>query len=105
MIGEKGNLSQIMHWIKTHPAKRWNSIHGSTDHLWGERYFARMVKDRCDFSFIMQYIDDNPVKAGLARETGDWKASGAYYVRNNLSGIVDYNSIDRIPYIKLLPPP
>jgi putative transposase len=28
--GEKGNLSQIMHWMKTHSAKRWNRIHGSS---------------------------------------------------------------------------
>ncbi|GHV81332.1 hypothetical protein AGMMS49944_31230 [Spirochaetia bacterium] len=80
-------------------------MHGSTNHLWGERYFARMVKDPRDFSFIMHYIDNNPVKAGLSCEAGDWKASGAYYVRNNLSDLVDYNSIDRIPYIKLLPKP
>ena len=33
--GEGASLSRIMQWIKTHSAKRWNSIHGSTDHLWG----------------------------------------------------------------------
>ncbi|GHV75036.1 hypothetical protein AGMMS49940_23380 [Spirochaetia bacterium] len=30
-------------------------------------------------------------RSGLSLEAGDWKASGAYYVRNNLSGLVDYN--------------
>jgi putative transposase len=26
-------LSEIMQWIKAQSAKRWNTIHGSTDHL------------------------------------------------------------------------
>jgi REP element-mobilizing transposase RayT len=48
--GEGGDLTRIMHWIKTHSAKRWNRIHGSTDHLWGARYFARPIKDPGDWT-------------------------------------------------------
>jgi REP element-mobilizing transposase RayT len=101
--GEKGDLSRIMQWIKTHSAKRWNRIHGSTDHLWGERYFARCIKDPGEYFYVMEYIDQNPVKAGLAQTTGEWKASGAYYIRNNLSGLVDYTDTARLSYVRLLP--
>ena len=38
-------LSRIIQWIKTRSAKHWNQIHGSTDHMWGERYFARSIKN------------------------------------------------------------
>jgi putative transposase len=103
--GERGSLAQIMHWVKTHSAKRWNRIHGSTGHLWGQRYFARALKDPRDHAYVMEYIDRNPVKAGLAQAVGDWKASGAYYIRHNRVGLVDYTHLDRLPYIKLLPPP
>jgi putative transposase len=41
--GEGENLSRIMQWIKTHSAKRWNRIYGSTDRLRGERRFARRI--------------------------------------------------------------
>jgi putative transposase len=99
------NLSKIMQWIKTHSAKRWNSIHGSTDHLWGDRFFARPVKDLGDYFFVMDYIDKNPIKAGLALSPAEWKPGGAYYIANNKPGLVDFNSLDRIPYIKLLPKP
>jgi REP element-mobilizing transposase RayT len=101
--GEKGNLSRIMHWIKTHSAKRWNRIHGSTDHLWGTRYFARPVKDSRDYFSVMDYIDQNPVKAGLAEAVGEWKASGAYYIRHNLPGLVHYTGMTRLSYVRLLP--
>jgi putative transposase len=74
--GERGNFSQIMHWIKTHSAKRWNRIHGSTDHLWRARYFARVIKDPRDYFSVMEYIDQNPVKAGLALDAGDMESFG-----------------------------
>jgi putative transposase len=94
-----------MHWIKTHSAKRWNHIHGSTDHLWGRRYFARIIKDLRDYFFVMEYIDQNPIKAGLIQSLGEWKASGAYYIRHNFSGMVDYTDQTRLPYISQLPAP
>jgi putative transposase len=54
------SLSRIMQWIKTHSAKRWNSIHGSTDHLWGSRYFARAVKDLGDEAVAkLQFCNSN----------------------------------------------
>ena len=96
-------LSQIMHWIKTHSAKRWNSIHGSIDHLWGSRFFARMVQDIREFLFVMQYIDQNPVKAGLAGSPSDWKDSGAYHIAHAIPGLVDYTPQTRQTHIKLLP--
>ena len=99
------NLSKIMQWIKAHSAKRWNFIHGSSDHLWGERFFARALKDRREYFFVHNYIDQNPVKAGLVHNPQDWKASGAYYIANDVNSIVDYIPMERQTYIKLLPPP
>jgi len=97
-------LNEIMQWIKTRSAKRWNTIHGSTDHLWGNRYFARAVKDQQEYEFIMNYIDQNPVVVGLAAAPAEWKASGAFYKAHNIPGLVDFIQNDRQPYIKLLSP-
>jgi putative transposase len=101
--GEGENLSRIMQWVKTHSAKRWNRIHGSTDHVWGERYFARIVKEGREYSQAMDYIDRNPVKAGLVQDVGEWKACGAYCIRHNLSGLVDYTGLPRLSYVRLIP--
>ncbi|MCL2412187.1 MAG: transposase [Treponema sp.] len=86
---EGTNLSMVMQWIKTRSAKCWNRIHGSTDHMWGHRYFARNVKEPQEFENTMAYIDQNPVKAGLAEKPEDWKASGAFYRAQNITGLVD----------------
>ena len=100
--GKGTNLSMIMHWIKTMSAKRWNSIHGSIDHVWGHRYFSRAVKDEEEFEFLINYIDQNPVTAGLAPAPEEWKASGAYYKTRNIPGLVDFTLEERQPCIKLL---
>jgi putative transposase len=96
------NLSRIMQWIKTHSAKRWNQIHGSTDHLWGDRFFARIINEPRDYVKVMDYINQNPVKAALVEKPEDWKASGAYYVCNDIPGLVDYTALEHLSYIKLL---
>jgi putative transposase len=86
-----GDLSRIMQWIKTNSAKWYNSIRGTSNHVWGERYFERVVKTPEDYSTVMAYIDRNPVKAGLVRSVGDWEESGAYYIQHGLTGFVDYD--------------
>jgi putative transposase len=96
------SLSGIMQWIKTHSAKRWNFIHGSINHLWGDRFFSRVIEGPFDYFSVMNYIDRNPVKSGLVSAPEDWKASGAYHKARNIHGLVDFDHLDRLPYIKLL---
>jgi len=87
---EGTNLSMIMHWLKTRSAKRWNGMNSSTDHLWGHRYFARAIKDQEEFETVMDYIDQNPVKAELVKTPAAWEESGTFYKANNISGLVDF---------------
>jgi putative transposase len=71
------NLSVIMQWVKINSAKYWNKIHGSIDHLWGTRYFARAIKDQHEYNFVMNYIDQNAVVVGLAPSPEDWEQISA----------------------------
>jgi len=87
--GSGTNLSRIVQWIKTHSAKRWNRVNRSIDHLWGERFFSRQIKDLTDYLFVQNYIDQNPVKAGLVSKPQDWEDCGAYYLVNGVSGFIE----------------
>jgi putative transposase len=100
--GETATLSTIMHWIKTNSAKRWNFIHGSKDHVWGNRYFARAIKEPLEYYSVMNYIDQNPVVAGLSPTPAEWKSSGAFYKAQNVPGLVDFILTERLSYIKLI---
>ena len=97
------NLSVIMKWIKVISAKRWNFIHGAADHLWGARYYARAIKHNEEYDAVMEYIDQNPVTAGLVTSPEEWKASGAYYKKNELS-LVDISLYEPPKKYLCLPP-
>jgi len=97
-------LNRIIQWIKTRSARHWNCIHGSIDHVWGERYYARAIRNSEEYNFVNNYIDQNPVVVGLVPTPADWKASGTYYKARNISGLVDFEPLERQPYIKLIPP-
>jgi putative transposase len=98
--GPGGNLSQIMHWVKTHSSKRWNELHGSTGHLWGNRFFARPVTDLRGYLSVMDYIDQNPVKAKLSSCIGEWEACGAYHIQENIKELVDYDNFTQSLYTR-----
>ena len=83
------NLSRIIQWIKTRSARRWNYIYDLRDHMWGERFFSRPIKDPQDFESISDYIDQNPVKAGLVQQAEDFELSGAYHVANKITTLID----------------
>ena len=103
---EGTRLSSIMHWIKMQSAKRWNFMNGSSNHLWGYRYYSRLIKDQQDYDNVMEYIDQNPVKEGLTAIPVEWKASGAFYKAHGLTELVDYDPSEQAKYfdVKLLLP-
>jgi hypothetical protein len=62
----------------------------------GNRYFARTIRNPQEFEYVMDYIDQNPVKVGLAVNPADWKASEAYYKAQNIPGLVDFSLTERL---------
>ena len=84
------NLSRIMQWIKTKSAKLWNRKYNSRGHLWGERFFSRIIKDSNDFLTVSNYIEQNPVIAGLTHYPHEWRYSGAFYIWNDIEGFIDH---------------
>ena len=99
---EGTSLSRIMQWIKTRSAKRWNFVHGSENHLWGDRFFARAIKDTYEFYHVMNYIDQNPVAGGLVADPAQWQASSAFYKARGITGLVEFTRHERQSYIKQL---
>jgi putative transposase len=87
--GKNASLSKIMQWIKCNFAKKWNKEHNTKGHLWGERFFSRIIKDEKDFTRTSEYIDGNPVEARLVKEAKDWKFGGLFHKLRRIIGLVD----------------
>ncbi|MDR1867953.1 MAG: transposase [Treponema sp.] len=82
------SLSLIMKWIKMVFAIRWNTLHGVKGRLWGDRFHARVIENREDFLRVFQYINQNPVKAGLVSQAKEWVFGGLYHYLHTIVHIV-----------------
>ncbi|MDR2150745.1 MAG: transposase [Spirochaetaceae bacterium] len=82
------SLSSIIKWIKMVFAIRWNKRHNKTGHFWGDRFYSREIKDQRDFWTVYNYIDQNPVAAGLVQKPEDWQYSGAYHREHGIMRII-----------------
>jgi hypothetical protein len=69
-------------------AIRWNKKHHKTGHFWGDRFYSREIKDEKDFWTVFNYIDQNPVAAGLVQKPEAWQYSGAYHREHSIVSIV-----------------
>ncbi|MDR3303058.1 MAG: transposase [Treponema sp.] len=83
------SLSKIMQWIKCNFAKKWNKAHNTKGHLWGERFFSRIIKDEKDFQATSAYIDQNPVDAKLVKYAENWKFGGIFHRIRGIVGLID----------------
>jgi REP element-mobilizing transposase RayT len=73
------SLSRILQWIESVYAMDWNRRHGTTGHFWGERFHSRVIIGHKDLAKVMNYVDENPVRAGLAKKASDWEFSGLHH--------------------------
>jgi putative transposase len=87
--GKDGNLSQIMQWIKCNFAKAWNKANGRTGHVWGERFYSRIISGITDFLRVREYIAENPVKAGLVERAEAWVFGSLYHRLHRITSLVD----------------
>jgi hypothetical protein len=56
----------------------------------------------------MDYIDRNPVKAGLTCALEAWPDGEAFHIKNHMTEVVDYSDFVRLFYVRqalALPPP
>jgi putative transposase len=83
------SLSEIMQWLLGNYAKEWNKRHGVTGHLWGDRFFSKIISDIKVFLNTFKYVSENPVEAGLVGKAGEWECGGVGHYKNGELGILD----------------
>jgi REP element-mobilizing transposase RayT len=71
------SLGDIVHSWKSYSAKAINALTKTSGRLWSPDYFDRFVRDEKHYAHALTYIEDNPVKAGLAAQASDWPFSSA----------------------------
>ncbi|HET6571967.1 MAG TPA: transposase, partial [Fimbriiglobus sp.] len=70
-------LSDIVGSWKSFTAKQANKLLGRSGQFWREDYFDRFIRDEEHFAGASEYIEINPVKAGLCVQSEDWPFGSA----------------------------
>jgi REP element-mobilizing transposase RayT len=74
-------LSEIIHSWKSFTANEANKILGRTGDFWQREYHDRFIRDDDHYRNMVVYIENNPVKAGLAKTAEVWRYSSAWKQR------------------------
>ena len=85
---KNSSLSIIMQWLLGNYAKAWNKAHGVTGHLWGNRFFSKVIREE-NFQRTFEYVSNNPVAAGLASRAEDWEDGGVCHFVKGETSILD----------------
>jgi REP element-mobilizing transposase RayT len=78
-------LADIVHSWKSFAAKEINKRRDAGGQVWASDYFDRFIRDESHLAGAIRYIEENPVKAGLATRPEDWPFSSASRDRGHLA--------------------
>ncbi len=73
------SLSKIVGSWKSFTARRANEWLRREGPFWHADYFDRFMRNEEHFARTVEYVEQNPVKAGLVSEAKDWFWSSASY--------------------------
>src|SRR5579859_7335843 len=74
---EGSGLSRILQSWKSFTSKAANNILGQTGQFWQEDYLDRYIRNTRHYSAALDYIEMNPVIAGLCKRKEDWQFGSA----------------------------
>jgi REP-associated tyrosine transposase len=69
------NLSDGMQKLNFRYSYRFNRRHGFVGHLFEDRFWAEVIEDDAQLVATVQYVDLNPVRAGICSAPEQWRWS------------------------------
>ncbi|WP_169239660.1 REP-associated tyrosine transposase [Candidatus Roseilinea sp. NK_OTU-006] len=70
--GHPSALSRALHLLKGRTARYANRLLGRSGKFWQDESYDHVVRDEAELQRILQYIVNNPVKAGLVADWQSW---------------------------------
>lgn len=86
---ENESLSNIMQWILSVFAVRYNKIFKYKGHLWYDRFKSKIINDYIQLINTFVYISNNPVRAGLCDHPLHYTYNGITHIMNGNFQIID----------------
>jgi len=77
-------ISKIMQSLKGYTANKCNKIFKRKGKFWQDESFDHWVRNEEEYQGIINYIDSNPVVAGLCKKPSDWEWSSAFDLNSDI---------------------
>lgn len=82
-------ISPALQWIAQNYAKSFNAAYGKSGHLWGDRFFSKVIDTDTYLLTAGIYIELNPVRAGICSDPGAYAwSSHAYYANGKPNALL-----------------
>ena len=82
-IVDAHSLTKIVRSWKSFTARRANEQLGRSGSFWHADYFDRYMRNETHLAQTIEYVEQNPVKAGLVDAPEGWIWSSAYFRKNS----------------------
>lgn len=95
--GPAADLANIMQHVKGRFARRFNESNGGQGKLWQARYYETMVRDEHSLQRRIDYIEENPVAAGLSEDAPSYNFSSAARPTGDIDGYLSGDAMAAWP--------
>lgn len=93
---DNNDISEFMRRLNTTYAKFFNRIQGRSGYVFNGRYESDALKDKDEILAAIYFVHNNPVRAHVAVNSGEYLYSSAKDYISQLSSFVDYDELKRL---------
>jgi REP element-mobilizing transposase RayT len=72
-------MADVLHSWKSYTSSRATKWLGRRGEFWQREYLDRFIRNAEHYEAVVAYIEENPVKAFLAKVKADWPRSSAQF--------------------------
>jgi REP element-mobilizing transposase RayT len=80
-------LAGVLHSWKSFTSRKAGKLVGRSGRFWQREYLDRYVRNAEHYQAVLAYIEENPVKAGLAKVKTEWPWSSARFRDPGSAGV------------------
>lgn len=97
-IPEVFQFSRGLQKLKSQYIYKFHTKYKISGPIWRERFRSLLIENESYLYACGQYIENNPVKAGIVRTSVEWEySSSRYYLRGGKDGVVDGYETAELP--------
>lgn len=92
-------LSKFMQKINRCYAQYYNFMENRVGYVFRDRYKCQIIKDKKHLIQCIKYIHQNPVKAGMVRDSEEYRFSSYNFYKGNINKLNEFFSNEELTYI------